>query len=448
MAVLKSLGLLLTLFFLIITSGSWLNSPPEIEVKNHYRIEADSSLHIAFKVNDPDGDTVNVSVDQLPNWMTFDADELTLKGKPELWDKGHYEINLQANDGKAQRDKWINLSVEIPLSPEDLLHSKLKELYQTETNGLLGVSAALVTPEGTLITAHEGRKSAQSREAIDVNTQYRIASITKTFTAVLCLKLVEAELIDLDDPMSKYIEVGRIPYGKKITIRQLLNHTSGLIDHLNRSDFYTGNWQTRQWSSADIIRYTSRRRSRFVPGTNYAYSNTGYYFLGNIIESVTQKSLAESFESWIFSPLGLDDTFYDDYSTNKNKIQGLAENRRSYEYHLSAVGTAGAIVSTPADVARFGAFVYDGSFLPEYIKKEMVVDYTTHLGGDEYGLGTRMWMDFDIYHIGHTGTLMDYRSVLMYIPEKKVTLALSTNQRHRKWYNLVNNLLRDVYWYY
>lgn len=448
MAVLKFLGFLLTASFIVVASGSWLNSPPEIEVESNYRIKADSTLRIAFNVKDADGDSVQVSVEKLPNWMTYNDQEFMLEGTPELWDKGHYDIQVLANDGQTQEEKWIDLWVEIPLSIEELVQSKLKELYHNETSGLIGVSAAIITPEGTLVTATEGRRSHGRKEAVDPNLQYRIASITKTFTAVLCLKLVEAGMIGLDDPLSKYIGVGGIPYGKKITIRQLLNHTSGLIDHLNRNDFYTGNWKTRRWSNSDIIRFTSNRRSRFAPGTNYAYSNTGYYLLGSVIESVTQKSLGEAFNSWIFSPLGLEHTFYDDFSSSSKKIPGLAENSRSYEYHLSAVGTAGAIVSTPTDVAKFGAAIYQGNFLEAFTKKEMIKDYTTHLGGDEYGLGTRMWEDFDIYHIGHTGTLMDYRSVLMYIPEKQVTIVLSTNQRHRKWYKLVNNLLRDIYWYY
>ena len=448
MAVLKSIGLLLSISFIVVTSGSWLNSPPVIDVANHYQVSVDSTLLINFKVSDEDGDSVRVLIDSMPSWLTFDANQFTLNGKPELWDKGHHEIHLQATDGKVTRKKVVDVSVSVPFTPGSLLATKLHQYFRDTTQGLVGVSAAIITPEGKLLTATEGRKSHSSRKALDINVQYRIASITKTFTAVLCLRLAEEGLLNLDAPMAKYINVSGVPYGQKITIRQLLNHTSGLIDHLNRNDFYTGNWKTRRWDHSAIVRYTANRRSKFPPGTNYAYSNTGYYFLGTIIEKVTQKSLADAFDSWIIQPLELKNTFYDDYSTASKRISGLAENDRSYEYHLSAVGTAGAMISTPSDVAKFGAAIYNGTFLSPEFKQAMVTDYTTHLGGDEYGLGTRMWEDYGIYHLGHTGTLMDYRSVLMYIPEKRVTIALSTNQRHRRWYRLVNGLLRDVYWYF
>lgn len=447
MAILKSTGLALAFSFFVVTSGAWLNAPPDIEVENRYVVNADSTLNISFDVTDEDGDPVVITVEKLPTWMSFDRDQNVLTGTPKLWDKGQYEFYIKADDGKYQKEEAISVLVEVSLSPQELLDSKLRALYQTATSGLIGVSAALVTPEGALITAGEGRRSFNRRDVVDPNAQYRVASITKTFTAVLCLKLAEAKLLDIDDPIAKYIDVGRIPYGKEITIRQLLNHTSGLIDHLNRGDFYTGNWKYRTWTSSDIIRYTANRRSRFAPGTNYSYSNTGYYLLGLIIEAITEKKLSESFDSWIFSPLGLQNTFYDDYSDRGNKIPGLAENSRSYEYHLSAVGTAGAIVSTPTDVAKFGAAVYSGDFLLPASKSEMLKDYTVD-ESDDYGLGTRMWLDHDIFHIGHTGTLMGYRSVLMYIPEKKVTIVLCTNQIHRRWYKLVNSLLRDVYWYY
>ncbi|MCB0588023.1 MAG: beta-lactamase family protein, partial [Phaeodactylibacter sp.] len=80
------------------------------------------------------------------------------------------------------------------------------------------------------------------------------------------------------------------------------------------SDFYTGSWMTRTWTNQDIFDYAVRKGALFEPGTAYAYSNTGFYFLGALAEKVTGLSLSEAFGQWIFEPLGLEETLYDDFS--------------------------------------------------------------------------------------------------------------------------------------
>jgi len=144
----------------------------------------------------------------------------------------------------------------------------------------------------------------------------------------------------------------------------------------------------------------------------------------------------------------MENTLYDDFSHRRKHIPGLAENRRAYEYHQSAVGAAGAIVSTPADMARFGHALYTGKLVSETSLVAMQQDIGAEKGGDHYGLGMRLWDDFGIRHIGHTGSLMGYRSILLYLPEYKVTLALSTHHSHYKWYDLVNGLMLEMADYY
>ena len=433
-------------FFCIQLLSHFGNTPPVIEAKSQYQTYTDSLLTIPIAVSDPDGDAVQIRMEGLPQWLDYHQSGQTITGIPTEKEEGRHKILLVAHDGQAQSEKEIE--VRVKLSLQKTLENKLDSLFNTITPGLTGVSAAIIGPDKQLAKTALGKRNRWGFDPAHTDLQDRIASITKTFTAVLTLKLAEEGLLSLDDPISKYLDIKGIGNGQKITVFHLLSHTSGMVDHLNRKDFYTGNWQFKNWKAKDLLYYLSRRKSLFPPGTGYAYSNTAYHLMGEILETATGKTLGKAFEEWIFEPLELKNTFYDDFSSSRLQIENLAQNSRSYEYHLSAAGAAGAIVSTPEDVVRFGNMLYAGKFLNAESMAVMLKDYGTPLGGEEIGLGTRMWEDFGIYHYGHTGSLMDYRSVLMYIPEKKICIALSTNQVHRKWYDLVNNLLKEIYLYY
>ena len=440
----------ITLLFLLISSNLFCteNAAPIIHVQESYTAYVDSAFYLPLKVSDPNGDPLKLELSGLPDWLQFDEEQVLLHGTPKKALEGAYQFVLTANDGSMQSTKLIRIDVHVRLSVQELLDEKLAEYYKLYTPTLTGVSAALISPDGKLVTAQEGKRDRFKRGPIDSTVQYRVASVTKTFTAVLCLKLVEEGYFELSDSIHKYLNVNGIDYGKKITILQLLNHTSGLVDHLNRGDFYTGSWKSRTWDHKFMLNYAAKRKSHFAPGTNYRYSNTGFYLLGTIIEKVTEMPLAEAYKKWIFDPLKLEHTFYDVSSTAGKPVENLARNDRSYEYHLSAVGAAGAIISTPTDLATFGKALYDGKLLSTSSMTAMLTDYGSAFGDTQIGLGTRMWTDFDIFHYGHTGSLMGYRSVLIYIPDQKACFALSTNQGHRKWYDLVNNLLREIHDYY
>jgi CubicO group peptidase (beta-lactamase class C family) len=228
-----------------------------------------------------------------------------------------------------------------------------------------------------------------------------------------------------------------------MTIRQLLSHTAGVFDHLNSSTFWNdpNNYSTKVWHHDEIFQFAVDAGAYFPPGEGYAYSNTGFYILGAVAEKLLGEDLTDIFESWVFEPLGLENTFYDDFSMMGNTIDNLAESERAYDYHLSAAGAAGAIVSTPSDIAKFGKALYEGDFLSQDHIDAMLINIGAPLGGSDYGLGTRLWDDFGIYHYGHTGSLMDYRNIMMHVPDKSITIAIHANDVHENWFDLVNQVL-------
>ena len=443
---------LLTVFLLPSCSKEPAESPinhlPEIDTPLEVLAYADSLFTYTVPVEDIDGDEVVVTVTGLPGWLSFDVGSRKLRGTPSRQNEGARELTIIADDGKEQVSRKLSIRVVVILSFQEKLDMELLQYFHLATTGILGVSAAVSTPDGELFTSTAGKHSPFSDGAVNPNHQYRMASVSKIFTATLILRLAEEGYFGLDDKLFDYLPIPGLEYGEDITIRQLLNHTAGVVDHLNSSDFFTGSWMTRTWTNQDIFDYAVQKGALFEPGTAYAYSNTGFYILGALAEKVTGLSLRTVFQQWIFEPLGLERTLYDDFSNRIAHIAELAENERAYEYHLSAVGAAGAIVSTPADVARFGQAVYGGDFLRPASLEQMTTDYGFAVGGDHYGLGTRLWDDHGIIHHGHTGALMDYRTILMYVPAKGLCITLATNDPHSQWFSLVNGLLVDLVQFY
>jgi CubicO group peptidase (beta-lactamase class C family) len=418
------------------------NQLPVIEAPSSVSAVADSLFTLQLEITDPDGPVPVVSFEGLPDWLSYDAAAQVLSGTPARSDQGNVTIDIIAADDIGQRKRTLKIAVLVYLSITEKLNNEVTSKFQFTTSGMLGVSVALMTPEDELITTTRGQHSPGGNNPLDPNYRYRVASVTKSFTATLILRLAEEGYFELDDKLFEYLEIPGLDNGIAITIEHLLTHTSGMGDHLNDGGFYTGSdWQTRVWEHQDIYDYTVDQGSFFWPGSSYRYSNTGFYVLGALAEAVTGQSLSDLYKSYIFNPLGLDQTLYDDFSSDAEKIDSLAENSRAYEYHLTSVGAAGAIVSTPSDLAKYGNAVYGGDFLTAASKELMITDYGFAVGGSNYGLGTRLWDDFGIVHYGHTGSLMDYRSIIMYVPEADVSIALSTNDPHPNWFDLVNGVL-------
>jgi len=444
------------LFFVLLLStlavaiADPFNTPPIFlkPTDSHVTAYSEKGFELDIEVEDVDNDILKVQVHHLPEWCTFDPYLLQLYGRPERIDKGEYFITIKVDDGRVVRTKRINLEVEYGHTAKQHLEETMTGIWKEKLSSLQGASAAVISPEGELTTFTIGKCGRRSYDDLSPDHKFRIASVSKLMTATLIMRLAEEGQLSLDDRLSDHLDVPGLPNRDKITIRQLMSHTAGVVDHLNHPSFYRGNWKYRKWSERDIFRFAAVRRARFNPGESYAYSNTGYYLLGKLAEKLTGKPLGDAYRSYIFDTAGMENTLYDDFSTRRKPIEGLAENRRAYEYHQSAVGAAGAVISTPSDMARFGRALYNGKLVSEASLEEMQKDIGAEKGGDHYGLGMRLWDDFGIKHIGHTGALMGYRSILMYLPEYDITIALTTHHSHYNWYDLVNGVMLEMADYY
>ncbi len=337
-----------------------------------------------------------------------------------------------------------------PPPPLDLgreLSIRVDQAWRNLTPGLRGVSVAVVTRDDSLYTATMGTSAPwPGSPPLQAGHGFRVASVSKPFLAALILKMEEDGLLRLDDRLTRHWPDCPVPNAGEMTIRQLLSHTAGVFDHLNASVFWNhpSNTASKVWALEELVQFAVDNGSLFPPGSGYSYSNTGFAILGGMVERILGLDFGEALTQHLLTPMGLSNTFHDDFSTESHRISGMAENHWSYRYHLSAVGAGGSLVSTPVDVARFGHLVYGGRYLSSSRVGEMIENIGGAAGGQAYGLGTRLWMRSGIPYHGHTGSLMEYRSILMYIPSRDASIAMSTHDVHANWFALVYDVFDFV----
>jgi D-alanyl-D-alanine carboxypeptidase len=243
--------------------------------------------------------------------------------------------------------------------------------------GVTGVQARLVTPDGRNVTATSGIADLRTRRPVPANGYFRIASVTKAFVATVILQLAGDGRISLDDTVDRWLPgvvSGNGNDGRAITIRQLLQHTSGIHDdypdYTSAEDFYQHRYDT--YTPEQTVARAMRHRPDFQPGKDWSYSNTGYVLLGMIIQRVTGQPWHEEVQNRIVRPLGLHHTFWP--GTSPKLPQPHAETYQRFKpgeplvdvtEQVSQVnnGEAG-LVSTTADIDRFFRALLGGRLLP------------------------------------------------------------------------------------
>ena len=192
------------------------------------------------------------------------------------------------------------------------LPSKLKALTQQhfEDGHSPGLSVAVIQNGRTLLKEGMGRADIENDVPASTKTVYRIGSLTKQFTAAAIMKLANENKLKLDEAISKYLSEIPEKWGE-VTVRNLLNHTSGIPSYTSMEAFakqYRLDLSHEQL--LDMIRY---EKVDFKPNEEWAYSNSGYYLLGLVIESVTKKTYEQYLIEVFFEPLGMESSFYCDH---------------------------------------------------------------------------------------------------------------------------------------
>ncbi|WP_239152810.1 serine hydrolase domain-containing protein [Virgisporangium aurantiacum] len=270
-----------------------------------------------------------------------------------------------------------------------------RRLDDVRTAGAIGALAEVRTERGTW-RGTSGVAQVGTTRPVRVDGRFRAGSITKTFLATVVLQLVDEGRLRLDDPVQAWLP-GAVPNGDRITVRQLLNHTSGLFDYRLTltlppdAGFLAYRWRT--WTPDEqVARAVANPPTSTEPGTAFSYTNTGYVLLGQIVEKVTGRSYADEIECRILRPLRLRDTSMPGTSP---WIPGPhphgyipIEGRGLVDFttmNPSLFGAGGELISTTRDLNHFYAELLGGRLLPKPLLVEMQTPGIP--GGRAYGLG-------------------------------------------------------------
>ncbi|WP_369638814.1 serine hydrolase domain-containing protein [Nocardia sp. JMUB6875] len=255
-------------------------------------------------------------------------------------------------------------------------------LNELVRSGMPGAQAVISGPDGEhTVTAGSG--DVATGAAYAEHAHFRIGSVTKTFVATVVMQLVGEGAVDLEAPIERYLPgvvQGNGNDGNRITVHQLLQHTSGLADFAPESgserlpqqlDQMSDGKAYRDFTPADLVNIALSLPPQFEPGTQFLYTNTNYVLLDMLIQRVTGGSLAAAINSRILEPLSMHDTYiplpgdtslHDPHPLGYRKVDGKWVDATDTE--TAWAGAAGAIVSTGADVNRFFTALVTGKLLP------------------------------------------------------------------------------------
>jgi CubicO group peptidase (beta-lactamase class C family) len=279
-------------------------------------------------------------------------------------------------------------------------------------------------------------------------TRFRLASLTKQFTAVLVLKLVDQGKLQLDDVITDHLPEFRQDTGSKITLHQLLQHTSGIPSY-GRNKTYMRNQAHQPVQVAEFIQTHCSGDLDFEPGTQARYSNSGYFLLGAIIEKVTGMPFGEAIEVHLLKPLNLQQTGYDDGSHSSEnhalgyrQIGGKLESAKTI--NVSVAFAAGGLYSTVADLYKWDRALYSGQLLPANILQQMLTPNQAHFG---YGVRTGK-VPLENHEqktfVAHGGGLFGFSHYMMRIMEDDHLIVMLCNGGRRP-FQAEQNILKILY---
>jgi D-alanyl-D-alanine carboxypeptidase len=312
--------------------------------------------------------------------------------------------------------------------------------------GVPGVSVAIVWDSGLTWTGASGSASIAAHEPVTTSTGFSLASISKTFTATVVLELVAEGRIKLDQSAGPLLPAFGLDH--RITIRMLLDHTSGL------PDFFTSAKADAALGKSDAV-WTAAMSWSFVPkyhripGSAYLYSNTNYVLLGELIRAVTGNAPWVEIRQRLLDPLGLDHTWYQEYEAPLAPLPASYMLRwfsgwpTAFEVAppgpvvpfrsvVTAAGAAGSMAATALDTARWISDLMGGHVLPPAMLQAMLDDQANTLALNapaSYGLGISTVNMAGYPGLGHSGRYLGARNVVRYIRALKLTIAVLTNQR-------------------
>jgi CubicO group peptidase (beta-lactamase class C family) len=313
--------------------------------------------------------------------------------------------------------------------------------------GVPGASVIIIKDGKAVLKKAYGLANVEEKIASTTSTNYRMASNTKQFTAMAIMMLAERRKLSYDDRLSDFFP-GFPDYGKTITIRNLLNHTSGLLDY---EDLMPADTKT-PLTDNDVPTYLKQQdHTSFPPGSKFQYSNGAFVLLGLIAEKVSGMDFREFLKQNIFQPLGMNHTLFyhrDDHTDRAHRAYGYSLKGNAFvrtDQSLTSLTRGdGTVYSSVDDLFKWDQALYTTTLVKADTLKQaftpgIAIDATTG-----YGFGWFIEQKRGLQMIGHTGNTMGTTSVIQRFPEKRFAVIILTNRNDAELMGIVNKI-EEIY---
>lgn len=299
----------------------------------------------------------------------------------------------------------------------------------------VGLSVAVARGDQLIVERGYGIADLEWNVPVDPSTTFRIGSMTKLFTAAAILKLAEQGKLGLDDPLSRYVpefDTG----GRAVTIRQLLNHTSGIPEYTMQPGFFA-KMLPLNLSDAEVLQLVSGKPFDFEPGAGWRYSNTNYYLLGMVVAKASGRSYAAFMQDEFFMPLGLAQTRYgSETAIIPHRAQGYTFDRDTGSHvndaaiSMDGPGAGGALVSSAGDLMRWQIALTNGRAIRPASFEQMIGSGVKMVPDDAlYGFGVMIDRRDGQRVIGHGGVINGFNSALSWLPDSGLRVAVISNSQ-------------------
>lgn len=347
------------------------------------------------------------------------------------------------------------------VAEDPLVSAGLDQVLSEEwaSQSAYGFVAAVQFGDGSIWSGAAGYNDPNTQEPLSVDLLFGFASITKTYTAAVIMKLVEEGVLTLDDRIGDWITPMTF-VNANITIRQLLNHTSGVYNYTNNADLVPAVWADpgRYWTPREILT-TFLKSPVFFAGTGAEYSNSNFHLAHLVIEAATGATYTEVLRDRLLTLLDLNETFSPPGDTLNGTLAttwvDISGNGQLEDYrHLldspashTQKGAAGGMIATVSDIVRWGRHLFNGDVLSSASVDSM--KSWVNLNGQNatwtgYGLGIMRYRFNDMEVWGHSGLIHGSRSLMVYSPVLDLSVAVVDNSASLSTYQVMGRLLETV----
>ncbi len=342
-----------------------------------------------------------------------------------------------------------NQTSDIPISElRASLNEKLDELHKAAS--FPGATIGFVLPDGRSSSVATGLADRESKITLKPSDRMLAGSIGKTYVSAITLQAVQEGKLRLDDKIERWFKKDawfkRLPNANDITLRMLMNHSSGIPEHVLNKEFIAAMKKDpdRIWKPEELIAYILDAKPLFAAGQGWSYADTNYILVGMIFERVTKKTVYGEVERRILKPLRLERTIPSDRRVLPGVITGYSMPNSPFGFEGRVIldgkfiinpqmeWTGGGFASTAEDLALWAKQLYEGKVLKKEVLDQMLTGVAANEGrggaaGNKYGLAVQIRQSEWGESYGHGGWFPGYRSEMEYFPQHRIAVAIQFN---------------------